>query len=79
MRILLDHGGDPNIKKPDGRTALHLIAARGVGREAIVALVKAGADINARDNEGNTALDLARLAKRQTATRELVALGARGA
>ena len=76
VRILLDHGADLNIKDVAGRTALHLIAARGVGGEAIRAMVKAGADVNARDNEGNTPLDLARLAKRQAATKELIVLGA---
>ena len=76
VRILVDHGADPNIKDAAGRTPLHLIAAKGVGREAIRALVKVGADVNARDDEGNTPLDLARWANRQMATQELIALGA---
>ncbi len=74
VRILLDHGADPNIRDAAGRTPLHLIAARGVGRETINALVKAGGDLGARDNEGNTPLDLARSAKRQTANRVLMGL-----
>ncbi len=76
VRIWLRYGADPNAKRADGQTALHLFAKRGVGSEAIRALIKAGADINARDNEGNAPLDLAMLAKRQTASRELIASGA---
>ncbi len=76
VRIWLSYGADPNAKRADGRTALHLFARRGVGSEAIRALIKAGADINARDNEGNAHLDLAVRAKRQSASRELNASGA---
>jgi len=77
VRILLAHGADPKIKDADGRTPLHLIAARGVGLETIRALVDAGADVNACDDGGNTPLDLARSANRQAATRELIKLGGR--
>jgi len=76
VQLLLRHGADPNVKDANGKTALHLIAARGVGRSAIQALVKAGADVNVRDDEGNTPLNLARRATRQTASQELKALGA---
>ncbi len=75
VRTYLAYGADPNIKNRDGRTALHLIAARGAGREVIHALVEAGADINVRDNDGVTPLDLARKAKRPTAARVLIELG----
>ncbi|TWU12144.1 Ankyrin repeats (3 copies) [Symmachiella macrocystis] len=76
VRKLLSYGANPNIKDAAGRTALHLISARGVGGETIRALVKAGADLNARDNEDITPLVLARSAKRQAATKKLIALGA---
>ena len=47
-----------DIKNEEGSTALHLAAKAGhVG--VVVALLEAGADINARDGAGNTALCLA--------------------
>jgi ankyrin repeat protein len=75
--ILLRYGANPNIKDTAGRTALHLIAARGVGKVAIRALVEAGADLNVRDREGMTPLAFARPAERQSAMKELIALGAK--
>lgn len=76
VRLLLEHGADPNIRDAEGRTALHLVSARGVGGEAICALVEAGADLNARDQAGKTPLDYAESARSQVATRALTALGA---
>ena len=76
VKVWLQHGADPNARRADGQTALHLVAARGVGRETIRALVEAGAEINARDDRGRTPLDLARAASRQTAADELRVLGA---
>jgi|GEM_PF-842551 len=72
----LKYGADPNVANTHGQTALHLLAAKGSGRRAIRALVKAGADMNACDHDGNTPLDLARSADRKTAEQELISLGA---
>ncbi len=76
IRIWLNYGVDPNYEAGDGQTALHILAARGTGRDAIRALVSAGADINARDARGRTPLDVARTAKSQVAAGELTASGA---
>lgn len=78
VRLLLNLGADPNIQDAEGRTALHLIGARGAGSEAIRALVAAGADLNVRDHEGRTPLDHAESASRNAAARILVELGAKG-
>ena len=74
IQVWLRFGADPNSRNDSGQTALHLIAATGRGRDAIQALVAAGADIDARDNDGRTPLDWARDASRQTAADELMAL-----
>ena len=76
VRMWLNYGANPNATRADGKTALHLIASRSSGREAIRALVEAGADLEARDQDGNTPADLARQAKNQAAHDELARLGA---
>ena len=76
VRVLLDFGADPNVRDAAGRAPLHLVAARGTGREAIRALVGAGADVEACDAAGRTPLALARQASRRVAEKELAALGA---
>ena len=75
VRVLLEHGADPNSQDDVGRTPLHLLAARGTGRDAIRALVRAGADLNVRDHAGHTPLDYARRAQRRAAEREILSLG----
>ncbi len=76
IRLLLKHGADPNIRDAEGRTALHLVSARGTGAEAIRDLVEAGAQVDARDQADRTPLELASSASSQAAARTLVALGA---
>lgn len=77
VRLLLERGADPNIRDAEGRTALHLIGARGAGAETVRALVAAGADPNALDLAGRTPLDLAASAKHESAARVLLELGAK--
>ena len=77
VQLLLGHGADPDIKDAEGRTALHLVSARGVGAETIRALVEAGALVDARDDQDRTPLDLAASARSQAAVRMLQKLGAR--
>lgn len=74
VRVLLDHGADPNARNHAGRTPLHLLAARGTGRDAIRALARAGASLDIRDAAGHTPLDTARRAQRRAAEQELLSL-----
>lgn len=77
VRMWVELGADPNACNENGQTALHLLASRGVGRDAIDALLKAGADPVIRDRNGDTAIDLAQRATRQSAAAALEAWGKR--
>lgn len=78
VRLLLELGADPNIQDDMGRTALHLVCARGTGSETIRALIAAGANPGARDNEGITPRDRAACARSRTALHVLGEPGAHG-
>ena len=57
MKILLEHGADPNIKDNRGRAALILAFVMGnIDVEDISCLLNSGADVNTQDDEGLTAL-----------------------
>ncbi len=71
---LLEHGADIAATDPDGRTALHLAALRGVKVDYLESLVAHGADPTARDGAGDTALDLARRKRRARAVAYLESL-----
>ncbi len=56
---LLENGADPNVTDDKGRTPMHIIAQKGVGKNQIQALIEHGGDINIRDADGKTPLDYA--------------------
>ena len=62
---LLENGADPNITDDKGRTPMHIIAQKGVGKNQVELLIEYGADVNARDADGKTPFDYALKAKRK--------------
>lgn len=58
VQLLLQHGVDPNVYGKDGNAPLHW-AARMCNPEVAHVLVNRGADINALNGEGKTALQIA--------------------
>ncbi len=57
-RFLLMNASDPNARRKDGKTALHVAAARGYD-DMIQMLIHRGAAIDVRDADGKTPLDVA--------------------
>ena len=77
MRILLEHGADPNIPDNNKRTPL-MLAALDVGTEPGImeALISHGADINAQNVNGYTALSEAAFCGHSETVRVLMKNGA---
>lgn len=68
IRILLDHGANPNVQNSQGDTPLICATKYAGGKAGTVELfVNAGADLGIRDNKGNTALDYAKANRQQEA------------
>lgn len=59
IKMFLDAGGDVNSRNELGRTPLIIAARRRSCPQTLELLIKAGCDPNAKDNNGDTALDLA--------------------
>ena len=66
VSCLLENGADPNITDDRGRTPMHIVAQKGVGKNQIQLLMEHGGDISIRDAEGKTPLDYAQKAKRKS-------------
>ena len=62
VRLLLEHGADPNARSSDGSIPLHLVTENGTSPsfggfyEIIRVLLEYGADVAAKDDEGRTPL-----------------------
>jgi len=72
LRVLLNAGADPNEVNPRGETALHWAVRRGRSAAAIAMLLKSGAFLDARRNDGRAAYAIAALSG-QTEIAELLA------
>ena len=58
VKMLLEHGADPNIREQGGFTPLHAAAQNG-DVETIRALLLGGADLTLRSEDGKSPLDIA--------------------
>jgi ankyrin repeat protein len=58
VKLLLDHGADPNVREQNGFTALHA-AAQNDDVEIIRLLLLGGADLTIKSTSGKTAMDIA--------------------
>lgn len=75
VRLLLEHGADPNVLGRDGETAL-MLSACGGHFEIVRLLVLAGVNVNLTDHFGNTALMFAAYSNSSHTTHELLVAGA---
>ena len=73
--LMLDFGADVNARDKNGRTPLH-VATFLKNRDAITALVRAGADINTLENDRYDAVTIASVADDVGTLRMLLRLGA---
>lgn len=78
-QALLDAGANAKAADKDGNTSLHYCAMLGRNPAIASLLIKAGADINAKDTKAKTALDLARERKHKAMMDALTAAGAKEA
>jgi ankyrin repeat protein len=66
VRILLDHGANPNKVQNWGNTALHVAASSACSEETFAVLLEAGGDVNAVNDEGETVLQVLSKFQRQS-------------
>ena len=78
IRCLLENGAEPNVVDDIGRTPMHIIAQKGIGKNQVQLLIEHGGDVNARDADGQTPLDAARQAKKKSVANFLAKLAEGG-
>jgi len=61
MKDLIAHGANVNAQSSGGRMAVHYATERNTGPKTLALLVEAGADLLARDADGRTPLEIAKL------------------
>jgi len=66
IRILLDHGADPNQVQNWGNSVMHIAASSGCSRDVFAMLIEAGGDVNAKNDEGETVLQVLSKFKRSS-------------
>ncbi len=76
IACLLENGADPNVVDDKGRTPMHIIAQKGVGKNQVQLLIENGGNRNARDADGQTPLDYAEKAKNKSVAKFLSNLSA---
>ena len=72
VKLLLQHGADPNAKTSRGDTPLHFAARHRDDLPTVKVLVAAGADVHARNSLGNTPLSGAAIMNRCAAGEYLI-------
>ena len=77
LKLVLEHGVDPNVGDYDARTPLHLAAAEGQDK-AVQYLIAKGADINLKDRWGATPLQDAVQSGHLQVAEQLLSRGAMG-
>lgn len=76
MEELPNRGSDPDLVESKGFTPLHIAAAKG-SRECVLLLLKYGANVNKKDDDGNTPLWVAIVGKHWSIANLLYENGAR--
>ncbi|XP_075437904.1 ankyrin repeat domain-containing protein 53 [Ascaphus truei] len=60
LRYLIDHGSDVNVRSNSKVTPLHQASSEGL-QDCVVTLVEAGADVHAKDSQGQKPIDLCQI------------------
>jgi len=76
IKLVLKHGGDPNLVAPRSGEAPLFFAVAPDGKQNIPLLLRAGANLNMQDKDGNTALMMAATYNQYDAAYELLQAGA---